>query len=78
MMPTNSITGKKELIGQGIISKAEFDTALSRYKRALAAVAAAQAAVRVAQSSLQGARVSYDYSMIRAPFDAVVLTKMPM
>ncbi|MFZ4859597.1 MAG: efflux RND transporter periplasmic adaptor subunit, partial [Desulfuromonadaceae bacterium] len=37
--------------------------------------AAAEAAVRVAESSLQGARVSYDYSLIRAPFDAVVLSK---
>ena len=65
----------KELIGQGIISRADFDTAESRYKRGKAAVAAAEAAVRVAESSLQGARVSYDYSLIRAPFDAVVLTK---
>jgi len=65
----------KELNGQGIVSKAEFDTAESRYKRGKAAVAAAEAAVRVAESSLQGARISDDYSQIRAPFDAVVLTK---
>ncbi len=65
----------KELIGQGIISRADFDTAESRYMRGKASVAAAEAAVRVAESSLQGARVSYDYSLIRAPFEAVVLTK---
>jgi RND family efflux transporter MFP subunit len=65
----------KELSDQGIVSRAEFDSAESRYKRSKAAVAAAEAAVRVAESSLQGARVSYDYSLIRAPFDAVVLTK---
>ncbi len=66
---------QKELVKQGIISRAEFDTTESRYKRASAAVAAAEAAMRVAEASLHGARVAYDYSLIRAPFDAVVLTK---
>ncbi|MFZ4860004.1 MAG: efflux RND transporter periplasmic adaptor subunit, partial [Desulfuromonadaceae bacterium] len=46
----------QELNGQGIVSRAEFDTSESRYKRSKAAVAAAEAAVRVAESSLQGAR----------------------
>jgi RND family efflux transporter MFP subunit len=44
-------------------------------KRAGAAVAAANAGVGIADATLQGARVAYDYSLIRAPFDAVVLTK---
>ena len=66
---------QRELIKAGIISRAEFDTAESRYKRGRAFVAAAEAAVRVAESSLEGARITYDYSLIRAPFDAVVLTK---
>ena len=65
----------RELNGQGIVSRADFDSAESRYRRNKAVVAAAEAAVRVAESSLQGARISYDYSLIRAPFDAVVLTK---
>lgn len=66
---------QKELVKQGIVSRAEFDTAESRFKRSRAVVASAEAAVRVAQSTLLGARISYDYSLIRAPFDAVVLTK---
>lgn len=66
---------QKELLRQGIVARAEFDSAESRYKRTKAAVAAADAAVRLAEASLQGARVGYDYSLIRAPFDAVVLTK---
>ena len=65
----------KGLSGQGIVSQSDIDTSESRFKRCKAAVAAAEAAVRVAESSLQGARVSYDYSLIRAPFDAIVLTK---
>ncbi len=66
---------QKELVKQGIIAKADFDAAEARFKRARAGVAAAEAAVSVADASLQGARVAYDYSLIRAPFDAVVLTK---
>lgn len=66
---------QKELVKLGIVSRAEFETAESRYKRNKAAVAASEAAVRVAEASLHGARISYDYSLIRAPFDAVVLTK---
>jgi len=38
-------------------------------------VRAAQAAVVGAQAALQGARAGLDYTLIRAPFDGVVLTK---
>lgn len=57
-----------ELIKQGYISRADFDSANARYKKATAAVAASQAA-------LQSADASLEYTLIRAPFDAVVLTK---
>jgi RND family efflux transporter MFP subunit len=65
----------KRLLERQIISKAEYDNADARYKRAQAAVAAAEAAVRAGAAALQGATVAVDYSLIRAPFDAVVLTK---
>ncbi|HSW62757.1 MAG TPA: efflux RND transporter periplasmic adaptor subunit [Dissulfurispiraceae bacterium] len=58
----------KELLKSEYVSKADFDTVEARYKKAVAGVAAANAA-------LQAAQVSVDYSLIRAPFDAVVLTK---
>lgn len=57
-----------ELLKQGFISHAELDTAEARYKKAFASHTAFQAA-------LQGADASLDYTLIRAPFDAVVLTK---
>lgn len=65
----------KELLKQGIVAQAEFDAAEARNRRAIAAEAAAAAALRVSAATLQGARITYDYSLIRAPFDAVVLTK---
>jgi RND family efflux transporter MFP subunit len=58
----------KGLMKEEFIAKAEYDATEARYKKAVAGVAAANA-------NLQAAQVSVDYSLLRAPFDAVVLTK---
>jgi len=65
----------KELVGQGVVAKADYDIAEARRDRAEAALAAARAGVKVAESAVTGADVSLDYTRIRAPFDGVVLTK---
>ncbi|QEM68186.1 efflux RND transporter periplasmic adaptor subunit [Geobacter sp. FeAm09] len=65
----------KELLSQGIVAQSEYDAAYARYKKAVAGVAGAEAGIRTATAALRGATVNYDYSLIRAPFDAVVLTK---
>ena len=65
----------KRLLERQIVSKSEYDNAEARYKRAQAAVAAAKAAIGASTAVLRGATVALDYSLIRAPFDAVVLTK---
>lgn len=66
---------QQQLLGQGIVSQAEFDTAEARFKRSTAAVAGSEFAIRNAEAGLRGAKINLDYSLIRAPFDAVVLTK---
>jgi RND family efflux transporter MFP subunit len=66
---------QNELLKQGIVSQADYDAADARFKRAAAATAGAEAGIRNASAALQGAKVNLDYSLIRAPFDAVVLTK---
>ena len=58
----------KELRDKNYVAQADLDAADTRLKRARAGVAAAEAALRSAQ-------VAVEYSLIRAPFDAVVLTK---
>lgn len=58
----------QELVKKEYIARSDADAAEARYKKAVANVAAAKA-------GLQSARVSVDYSLLRAPFDAVVLTK---
>lgn len=70
-----SFRRQQELLGQGIVSQAEYDAAEARFKRSAAQAAGGEAGIRSAQAALQGARVNLDYSLIRAPFDAVVLTK---
>lgn len=72
---TLSFNRMKELLKQDFISKAEYDVSEARYKKAMAAVSAAEAAVKANTAALQGARVALEYTLIRAPFDAVVLTK---
>ena len=66
---------QKDLLASGIVSQADYDTAEARFKRASAATAGAEAGIATAAAALQGAAVNLEYSLIRAPFDAVVLTK---
>src|SRR5512133_592028 len=70
-----SFKRQKELLKQGIVSQSDYDAAEARFKRAAASVAAAEAAIRGSQAALEGASINLDYSLIRAPFDGVVLTK---
>lgn len=70
-----SFRRQKELLAQGIVSQAEYDSAEARFKRAGALTAGAEAGIGSADASLQGANVNLGYSLIRAPFDGVVLTK---
>jgi RND family efflux transporter MFP subunit len=58
----------KELRGKGFVAQSELDSADTSVKRAQAALTGAEAALRSAQ-------VAVEYTLIRAPFDAVVLTK---
>ena len=66
---------KKELVGKEIISLSQYDSADARYKKAKAAVAANRASLRATEAALKEAEVLVEYTIIRAPFDAVVLTK---
>jgi RND family efflux transporter MFP subunit len=65
----------KALAEKGSVSKAEFDNAESRYKRAQFAVNSFAAAVKAANAVVEAARVAHENSFIKVPFDGVVLTK---
>lgn len=65
----------KVLLAEGIISKSEFDASEARHSKARAAVESAKAGINSARAALKSAEISVEYTLIRAPFDAVVLTK---
>ncbi|OGW30461.1 MAG: efflux transporter periplasmic adaptor subunit [Nitrospirae bacterium GWC2_42_7] len=65
----------KELSKEGLVSKFDYDSADLRFRKASSAVAGAEYSVKANNAALQGADVTLGYSYIRAPFDAVVLTK---
>lgn len=65
----------QKLIAGGYVAQSDYDMIHTRYLRSLEAVKAAQAAVESAGAALSHAEVNLDYTLIRAPFDGVVLTK---
>lgn len=70
-----NLTRTRELVDKKFQSQAVLDQAVARYDKARAAIAAYQAAIGVAQASQRGAEVGVEQTLIRAPFDGVVLTK---
>lgn len=70
-----SFNRSRDLVDKGYISKSEYDAAEARFRKSKASVAASEADVKAAAAALQGAKVALEYTLIRAPFDAVVLTK---
>jgi RND family efflux transporter MFP subunit len=65
----------RDLLTAGFVSQSEVDIAEARLSKANAAVVAAASAVKAAAAALLGAQVNLEYTYVRAPFDAVVLTK---
>jgi RND family efflux transporter MFP subunit len=72
---TLALERAKGLVPKGYIAQADYDTALARYNRASAAVQAGEAMTKASEAALKAVEVSLEYTLIRAPFDAVVLTK---
>ena len=65
----------QELLAQNFVSPSAYDTAAARADKARAALGSAEAAVAAAQANLRAGDVGVDQTVIRAPFDGVVLTK---
>ena len=63
------------LLADGFVSQASHDIAVARFNKATAQIASLQAAIGAAVASLRGAQVAVEQTLIRAPFDGVVLTK---
>ena len=65
----------EDLAKKNFISGAQLDTAIARHDRALAGVAAQKGQIGVAEANLRATNVGVEQTIIRAPFDGVILTK---
>jgi RND family efflux transporter MFP subunit len=64
-----------DLVAKGFVSQSATDTSKARADRAVAGVANARASLGAAIANAKNAQVSVDYTLIRAPFDGVILSK---
>jgi RND family efflux transporter MFP subunit len=65
----------EDLLAKGFISASAVDTAKARAEKATAAVGSARATIGASEATARNAQVSVDYTVIRAPFDGVILSK---
>jgi len=65
----------QDLAAKNFISGSALDSAVARFDKARAGLQSSEAALAVAQANLKSAEVTLDWTLIRAPFDGVVLTK---
>ncbi len=72
---SNAAKRSTDLLSQKFIAQANNDSAQARLYKAKAAVSAARASIVAAQASAQVAQVALEQTVIRAPFDGVILTK---
>ena len=71
----SNLRRSEDLALKNFISSATLDTAKARFDKARAAVASLNGAIGVAEANVRAASVSVEQTLIRAPFDGVVLTK---
>jgi len=64
-----------ELLTKNFVSPAAHDTVVARHARAKAAISGNRAAIAAARANHRAAQVNVEQTLIRAPFDGVVLTK---
>ncbi len=65
----------QDLLAKGFLSASAVDTAKARAEKATAGVANARATIGATEATSRNAQVSVDYTVIRAPFDGVILSK---
>ena len=64
-----------ELLEKNFVSAAAHDAVVARHARAVAAISGQRAAISAARANYRAAEVAYEQTLIRAPFDGVILTK---
>lgn len=70
-----ALARSNELVAKKFVSRSAHDAALARFEKARAGVGAARASIAAAEANHRAAAVAVDHTLVRAPFDGVVLTK---
>lgn len=70
-----SLRRTRDLIAQKFVSQSALDQAKARSDRAVAGVASGKAGLAAAEANARNAQVAVDYTLIRAPFDGIILSK---
>lgn len=65
----------EELLAKNFVSAAGHDAVVARHARASAAISGQRAGIAAARANHRAAQVAVEQTLIRAPFDGVVLTK---
>jgi RND family efflux transporter MFP subunit len=65
----------RDLLAKNFVSPAAHDAAVSRYEKAKSAITGYRASIAVAQANYRATEVGVEQTLIRAPFEGVVLTK---
>jgi RND family efflux transporter MFP subunit len=63
------------LLAKNFVSQAAHDAAVSRFEKAKSAISGFHASIAVAQANYRATAVGVEQTLIRAPFEGVVLTK---
>ena len=72
---SQQLARNRDLAAKGFVAQANVDTSKARHDRAVATVANARALIGAAEANARNSRVAVDYTLIRAPFDGVILSK---
>ena len=70
-----SLARSRDLLEKNFVSAAAHDAVVARHEKARAGISAQKAAIAVAEAGVRSASVAVEQTLIRAPFDGVVLTK---
>jgi RND family efflux transporter MFP subunit len=65
----------ENLLKRRFVTQETHDTAIARHAKAHAGVESAQANIAAAEAALNETKVAVEYTLIRAPFDGVILAK---
>ncbi|QBQ56067.1 efflux RND transporter periplasmic adaptor subunit [Nitrosococcus wardiae] len=72
---TVALARAKNLVKKNFIPQEAYDAAVARHDKAIAAVQSAEANILAAEANYEEAKVAVEYTLIRAPFDGVILKK---